>query len=283
MGRIRTVGICMVVLVAAGALGAGVASAEIPELGRCVKAEAVQEGKKTVYHGNYSGKNCIKLKTGKGKYEFLPGPGANNEFYGVADEAAPELVTVGGRKIVCSIISFKGKYTGPKTETVKLSASGCEEGKRPCQSNPAKEGEIEPTSELEGELGTIAKGTGKPTVGWDLKHEGVIVTFMCGKLPELGSLETVEGSVIGALAAGSFSDVDKMSIYSKIVYSQTGGKQNPEAFEGLAKDTLLISSVTGKTSEQTGLAAVEETTSGKGEPIESEANQEPLEVKAKTK
>ncbi len=283
MARMRLAGVLLVAVVSLGALTAASASAEIPELGRCVKVEGVQEGKRTVYHGKYGSKNCIKQKAvSTGQYEFLPGPGPKSEYYGVAVEPAPELVTVSGRKIVCSVIAFKGKYTGPKTETVNISLGGCEEGSRPCQTNPAKVGEIEGTSALEGELGTISKGSNKLNVGWDLKHEGVIFTFTCGKLPEVGALEALEGpSVIGVVTGGFFGDLNKMSIYSTIKYKQTGGKQIPEAFEGGPKDTLLLKSITGNTSEQVALSAVEETTSGKGEPIEKEENQEALEVKAR--
>jgi hypothetical protein len=283
MARIRLAGVLLVAAVSLGAVTAGSASAEIPELGRCVKVEGVQEGKKTVYHGKYANKNCIKQKViSNGKYEFLPGPGPKSEYYGVALDPSPELVTVSGRKISCSVIAFKGNYTGPKTETVKISLGGCEEGSRPCQTNPASVGEIEGLSALEGELGTISKGTNKLNVGWDLKHEGVIFTFTCGKFPEIGGLEALEGpSVIGVVAGGFFSNLDKMSIYSTIKYNETGGKQIPEAFEGGLKDTLLLKSITGNTSEQVALKGVEETTSGKGEPIEKEENQEQLEVKAK--
>jgi len=279
MARMRLAGVLFVMALLLGAASALSASAEVPELGRCVKVEPVQEGKKMVYHGNYTGKTCVKMKAGKGKYEFLPGPGPKNEYYGVAVEPSPELVTVSGRKIICSIIAFKGKYTGPKTETVNISLGGCEDGTRPCQSSPAKEGEIEGLSALEGELGTISQGTSKPVVGWDLKHEGVIFTFTCGKLPEVGALEALEGpSVIGVVSGGFFSNLDKM-----IKYNETGGKQIPEAFEGGPKDTLLLKSITGNTSEQVALHGIEETTSGKGEPIEKEENQEPLEIKAKAK
>jgi hypothetical protein len=283
MQRVRIVGVLVAAALSIGGLAATTASAEIPELGRCVKVTPVQEGKKMVYHGAFSTKNCVKHNPAKkGKYEWLPGPGPNAEYYGVANEPSPELVTTGGRKISCSDVIFKGKYTGAKTETVNVSLGGCEEGfHRPCQSNPAKEGEIEGVSALEGELGTITAGP-KATVGWDLKHEGVIFTFQCGKLPEVLNLETIEGpSVIGVVRPGFFSNLNKMSLYSTIKYSQSGGKQMPESFEGGPKDTLVLKSVTENTSEQLGLLALEETVSGKGEPIEKPENQEELEVKAK--
>ena len=54
MARIRLAGVLLVAVASLGALTAASASAEIPELGRCVKVEGVQEGKKTVYHGKYA-------------------------------------------------------------------------------------------------------------------------------------------------------------------------------------------------------------------------------------
>jgi hypothetical protein len=284
MGRTRIAGICLAAVVAASCAGVTSASAEIPELGRCVKSEPVKEGKKTIYHGGFVAQNCIRTSPAKkGKYEWLPGPGPNNKFYGIANEPSPEFETTGGVKISCATVTVSGEYTGAKSEKInKIGASGCEAGvHRPCQTNPAKEGEIEGLAELEGELRAISKTTTKPSAGWDLKHEGAIFAFQCGKPPELLNLETIEGpSVIGAVTNGFFSDLDKMSLYATTKFTQKAGKQIPEAFEGGAKDTLVLKSTTENTTEQLGLQANIESVSGKGEPIESEANQEPLEVKA---
>ncbi|HEY2251472.1 MAG TPA: hypothetical protein VGH74_10450, partial [Planctomycetaceae bacterium] len=147
MGRMRIAGICLLVALSSSAAIAASASAEIPELGRCQKVTPVEEGKKKIYSGQFNGKACLKKNPrGKGHYEFLPGPGANNKFYGVATEET-EFETTGGIKISCSVAIFKGEYTGAKTLKTKISLSGCEQPvKRPCQTNPAKEGEIESLS-----------------------------------------------------------------------------------------------------------------------------------------
>jgi hypothetical protein len=276
-------------LAALSGLAAGSASAELPELGRCVKVEGTTVGKKTVYSGAYTNKSCIKSSpTKKGKYEFLPGPGAENHFYGIGEEPEPIIETVGGKKIECSEMVVEGEYTGAKTETAKVSFGGCVTGTEPirdCQTNPVKEGVIEATGSFEGELGVIADGA-KPTVGWDLKREGVAFTFECGIPPQGVTAETIEGSVIGELHRGFFgSDINKMSLYSQLRYRAAKGLQLPEAFEGKAKDVLTSKIVEGLTTstEQTGLTTTQENSSGLGEPNENPENREPLEVKTFTK
>jgi hypothetical protein len=288
MKTMRIAGGAVVVVCALGALAGG-ASAALPELGRCTEVAGVQEGKKIVHHGAYRNKNCTAAsRTQTGKYEFVPGPGTNNKFYGVATEPEPVLETTTGAKVSCGEMIFKGEYTGPKTEKVSVSFGGCETtaangAHQVCQSDPAKEGEIEGLQALEGELGIIQAGA-PPSVGWDLKHAGTLFAYECGVLPEVPSAQTVEGSVIGVLSHGFFgTDLNKMSLHSVIKYKAKVGLQLPEAFEGQAKDVLSTTTLAGtsKTTAQTGLTTTEETESGLGESHESSANQEALEVKTK--
>jgi hypothetical protein len=276
-------------LAAGSAIAAASASAELPELGRCVKVEGTVVGKKTVYAGDYTGKSCVKSSPTKtGKYEFLPGPGAENHFYGIGEEPEPIIQTVGGKKIECSEMVVKGEYTGAKTEKAEVSFGGCQTGSEPvreCQTNPTDEGVITETGTFEGELGVI-KGDEKPAVGWDLKREGTGFVFDCGIPPQGVTVETIEGSVIGELHKAFFgSDIDKMSLYSELRYRATKGIQMPEAFEGKPADVLSSKIVEGVTTstEQTGLTTTFESKSGLGESNESPANQEPLEVKTFTK
>ena len=288
MKIMRIAGSAVVLACALGAT-ASTASAALPELGRCAEVTGVQEGKKLVYHGAYRNKNCTAAsRTHTGKYEFLPGPGANNKFYGVATEPEPVLETTSGAKVSCGEMIFKGEYTGAKTEKVSVSFGGCETtaangAHQVCQTNPAKEGEIEGLQALEGELGVIQAGS-PSVVGWDLKHEGALFAYECGVLPEVPSAQTVEGSVIGALSHGFFgTDLNKMSLHSVIKYKAKAGLQIPEAFEGQPKDVLSTTTLAGttKTTAQTGLTTTEETESGLGESHESPVNQEALEVKTK--
>ncbi len=283
MKRIKIVGGCLAIAIVFSALGATVAQAELPELGRCVAVEGTQVGKKTVFSGAYASATCVRKKPmHNGKYEWEPGPGAKNKFFGVAEE--PVLETVAGQEISCASAIFKGEYTGAKTEKTTVQFEFCEDAaKRPCQTTPAKEGIIVEQGSLEGGLGFIESAKG--TAGWDLKHEGgsgAFLTYYCGKLPE--TVHTIEGSVIGQIKHGFFgNDLNKMSKSATILYKATKGKQLPEAFEGQPSDTLTTTTLGLETRspEQTGLTSVLETESGLGENIESEENQEPLEVKTK--
>jgi hypothetical protein len=283
MKRIKIAGACLVASVGLSALASATASAEPPEVGRCVPAESTQEGKKTIYHGMYGSAHCIKARPAhNGKYEFLPGPGPNNKFFGEGED--PVLETVSGATVSCGAALEKGEYTGAKTEKLTISFEICEDAaKRPCQTSPAKAGEITGLGSLEGSLAYI--NAAKHHAGWDLKPEGsskIVFTYYCGKLPEV--VHTVEGSVIGEAKAGFFSgDINKMSLHGAVKYKAIKGKQLPEAFEGQPADVLTTaaSGLETKAAEQTGLTMPLETVSGLGEPIESEANQEPLEIKTK--
>ncbi len=291
MRRMRITGsILFATIVVLGSFSAANAAAELPELGRCVKVEGVQQGKKLVYSGPYKGKNCTHLSsTKKGKYEFLPGPGPANHFYGIGEEPEPQLQTTGGALVECSSEVVEGEYTGPKTFKAKASFTGCETGVetvRECQTNPAKEGQVEGTGTFEAELGVIKAGA-KPTVGWDLKREGggPAFVFQCGIPPQTVSLETIEGSVVGPLTRGFFgTDVNQMSEFATIKYKAAKGLQLPEAFEGAEKDVLTTTTVSGVTvsTEQTGLTTTLDTRSGLGQPIEEPINRELLEVKTFT-
>ncbi len=281
--RSRVIGVCLVAAIALSAVVEAAAQAELPELGRCVAVTGVQQGKKTVFSGGYSSPSCVKKRPAhNGKYEWEPGPGAKNKFFGVAEE--PVFETVGGQEISCASAVFKGEYTGAKTEKTTVQLELCEDpAKRPCQTTPLKEGVITEGATLEGNLAFIDSTKG--TVGWDLKHEGgsgALFTYYCGKLPE--TVQMIEGSVIGQIKHGTFgNDLNKMSKGATIAYKATKGKQLPEAFEGQASDTLTTTT-TGlemRAAEQTGLTSILETESGLGENIESEENQEPLEVKTK--
>lgn len=283
MKRIKIVGTCLIASVGLSALASATASAAPPEVGRCVPAESTQEGKKTIYHGMYASPHCTRTRPAdNGKYEWLPGPGTNNKFFGEGED--PVLETVSGAKVSCGALVEKGEYTGPKTEKLTASLEICEDAaKRPCQTSAAHEGDITGLGTLEGTLAYV--NSAKHRAGWDLKPEGsskILFTYYCGKLPEV--VHTVEGSVIGEIKAGFFSsDINKMSIHGAVNYKATGGKQLPEAFEGQPNDTLTTAA-TGletKAAEQTGLTTPLETLSGLGESVESEANQEPLEVKTK--
>lgn len=288
MRRIRMVGCALVLVGALCGVAAAGASAELPEVGRCVKLTPTEVNKHKHYSGAYAGPNCTSLNASHhGKYEWMPGPGPQNKFKGTANEPEPVLETPEHIKVTCSDGNFFGEYVG--TKSMKLSKvvfTGCQTGpNKPCQTTAvAHEGEIESAAELEGTLGVI-KAAATPKVGWDMKRSGggTVFTFLCGKLPELQSMHTIEGSVIGQVLSGTESNIDKMNLQSEVRYTQKNGVQSPEKFETGAKDTFTDSMLTGtsKSVEPIALGALDVLVSGLGKPVEEEKNQEPLEIKVK--
>jgi hypothetical protein len=260
MRRSRMLGACMLAVALSAVFAAG-ASASLPELGRCVKV--------TNHTGEYIGIHCIhKSPTHKGEAEFTTGA-AKNKFEGFNPSGSVVLQTA-KLKISCSAITLNGEYTGAKTSTATLDLISCanDATKHKCQSNPLKEGEIEPSSALKGELGFITGGE-KPTVGLDLKPENQpIVVFECGE-PGKGETElqaTLEGSVIGQI-----KKLNVMVPEFSLLFKSLGGKQVPEKFEGGATDTLTLKVVKGglPTTESAVLKATV-----------TLPNEEPLEIKA---
>jgi alpha-tubulin suppressor-like RCC1 family protein len=219
----------------------------LPELGRCVK---VPSG------GAYRGTSprCVALSsTHKGHFEWLPGPGPNSKFRD--DLSQPMLETVDKHKVDCVAALLEGEYTGPKTETIShLTLDACLDvtPNTRCQSNPLKEGVIESSVPLEGDLGFILGGE-KPSVGWDLEPKPPatsLVSFVCGSGVSTAAV-ALEGSVIGRL-----TPINQMVLTFELLYKQSGGKQIPELFEGGARDVLILATTpfTGATtSEQAGL------------------------------
>jgi hypothetical protein len=270
MGRATRMGLCLAALLLSSAIAASAASAVeyemegIPEFGRCQPAA-------TPKTGEYKGSHCLAPAFGKGSYNWSPGPGAKNKFEGTISTTTFE--TVGKKYVVeCSFGVATGEYTGPKTASVKLELVGCinQTTGQKCQSGP-QEAEIE--AKFEGELGFIRGGT-KPIVGLDLKPLPA-VSFTCGLPPELPTLVSVSGSVIGAI-----KPPNSMRSEFKLSYVSMNGKQNPEKFEEGVKDTLSLMRVTGveSTTEPAGLTiiGIEE----KPKPLVIE-NEEPIEIKAK--
>jgi hypothetical protein len=256
---IKTVGAALLALLALGLL-ATAASAALPEWGRCVPAESAATAE-------YSGKKCVTPGEGKGKYNFVPEPGPKPKFEGTSTEGV--LLKSANLTISCSAGTFNGEYTGPKTASVTVDLIGCLDaaGKK-CQTNPLKEGEIEPPGPLEGEIGFV-NINGVKSVGLDLKRSPAIATFTCGEPAELPEVTgTIEGSVIGKIGP-----VNSMRSELKLTYKTAGNKQIPEAFEGGEKDTLSFKLVSG-------LTTVTEEAALKIKLVEI-VNEEPMEIKAK--
>jgi hypothetical protein len=264
----------------------------LPELGRCVKV--------TPGTGEYKGSHCLVVAGGTGKYNWLPGPGAQNKFTSVLRAAfsAPVLELTGSKTQIFCFAAGKaeGEYTGPKTLIVKKlvlrschnpALEGLEHSK--CQNVGSPAGEIS-AQELTGELGFIKAAKG-PRVGVDLKpaRGSDLALFECGgavgpfgqeKGTGTGTNYALEGSVIGRIPSTgqlkrdgeevTVSEFNKMALGSIVKYEVKEGRQVPEFFQGEAKDTLITSIVGTQTVEPTTFADVEEV-----------KNEEPLEIKAK--
>jgi hypothetical protein len=178
------------------------------------------------------------------------------------------LETVHKAKVVCTGSAGSGEYTGPKTELLHLTLTGCEEpGHGECHDEKQTSGEIE-LSPLEGELGTItqakpAKKPKPPSIGSSLRvadGEADIAAFICGTA---ANQIVLDGSAIAVAAPA-----DKMTSTFTLALAAKKGKQKPEAFEGGATSTLLAA-LAGGAPEHAGLS-VTLTSSG----------EEPLEIKA---
>jgi hypothetical protein len=217
----------------------------LPELGRCVPAAGRT--------GQFRNSRCVREAAGRGRYNWLPGPGEKNHFSGHLGTVT--LHTASKSALTCQAGSTQGEYTGPKTETVTVTLTGCEApGNHACQSAGAAVGEIV-TGALLGELGFITHGA-KASVGLDVKGAS-LATFACSG----SGTVSLEGSVIAPFP--KTSERNQMVSGFALKYKDKSGKQIPEAFEGGVKDTLILAG------EQAGLTA-----------NESISDEEPLEIKA---
>ena len=231
----------------------------LPDLGRCQKVTPNAEGKKLVYHGEFTNSGCtLESESKEGKFEWTTGPGPNAKFTGAS--GVVKLESAGKAAVTCTASSSNGEYTGPKTQTVSMVLSGCSQGPKTqsvsCQSSSAATGEIR-TSSLLGGMEFIKEGEGTevPSVGVDLKPASgtTIAAFECG-----GKAVTVGGSVILPVTA-----LDKVTTAFKLKGFGTGGKQSPEAFEVGPADTPTYNA------EAAGITVTQTNT-----------NEEPLEIKA---
>ncbi len=213
----------------------------LPAIGRCVKT-------KVKHTGEFENGHCVSASPGEGNFEWLEGPGAKPNF--TTTSATVALEGAGGAKVLCKKSTGSGKYTGAKSLTASLKLTGCalSSSKAACQSSGAPSGEID-TSSLAGQLGFIEDRSGPAdelivSVGVDLSQNPTLISAQCAGVSEALS---VSGSAIGAIA-----NVNKMSGSQTLTYSQSLGKQSPEAFEEAAKDTLTAT--LGSGAEQAGLA-----------------------------
>ncbi len=220
-------------------------TASPPEYGTCVKVGAGVTGR-------FATSTCTSAATAeKHAYEWVPGPPAKARFTTKIKELSSVLLeTVRKTRLTCTGQTGAGEYTGRKTVgAVVFTFTGCESGGLKCASAGAAEGEVL-TSALVGALGVVTtskEGPLKNKVGLDLQpavEGGPVLEASCGATTVL-----VRGSAIVPVS------IDKMLSKATLSFTEGGGKQKPEAFEGLPKD-VLEASFAGGSFEQQGLKLV---------------------------
>jgi hypothetical protein len=189
-----------------------------PEVGRCIK---LAKGVK----GAYSSASCTVPATAeKFGFEWASGPGANPKFTTKFKELTTiTLETVKKTIVTCKGETGTGEYTGPKTVGgVVLTLTGCESLSSKCTTAGAlTEGEVV-TGALEGVLGWERKPLKHvATALFPAGHTGPVVEFTCG---------TVAVKVVGSVLVKDVAG--KMASSEILKYTQKGGKQKPERFEG---------------------------------------------------
>jgi hypothetical protein len=236
-GRLGVVAACAVAV--ATAIGAGsisVASAETaPEFGRCVKAAAVKEEGKLVFHGAFTKATCLEESpTHTGHFEWEPGvvkTGVKISLKPVAKdffEGAEELL-----KVECTNETGSGTISGPKTVGgIVLTLTGCELFRGAgslgaCSAPGHAAGELQ-TSTLNGTIGWQNKA--KKLVALSLSPVGT-ETFMAVECPGT-EFTAFTGEVLGQAHA------DAMSASAPLVFKQHLGNQSPEGFEGGPAEVL---------------------------------------------
>lgn len=233
MKRIYIIGLCLMAVFAAGAVSS--ASAALPEFLHCVNEKV----KKFLYTES---KCETHSATKEGEWEKLPvAAGSSIPFTSTAGESILEGAS--GKQIKCTGGTNKGEYTGPKTDLVTVTFTGCtaESGLAKCQ-NTSTKGEIV-TNKLLSLLNYIEAST--KHVGLALQPEasgGLFAEFTC---EALGIKETVKvgeksGSGSGNSVIGLISPINTWTntFTLSLKCSSTKGTQEFTKFEGGSLDVL---------------------------------------------
>ena len=266
MKRIGIVGLCLMAMCAISLAGSGIASAALPEWGRCVRF-INQHGTPV---GKYTNAACTELaepaKTGTYEWKAAPTGVPKPEFTSHGGEA--ELRTTSGIATKCKTETATGLITGNKeVGEVEVLFKGCEaitfpgwkcgNALPPGYEEPPlahNEGEIL-TKRLTGKLGFINKE--KLEVGLVLEPAertahgpGVFAQFYCGPIthsesaPNNGFLTVRVGQAPtkpnpgGDTIISPITPVNQMSVANVQTYLQSEGVQVPTHLEGGKEDYL---------------------------------------------
>jgi len=236
----RSVLLCLVVALAAGAFAAPIASAAeygpkaFPEVGRCVKT--------AVGAGTYVGGNCqFVAAPGKGRYEWISATASEKlKFEGGSGETV--LATSGHPTIRCIGTNFFGEWVDEKRALVKVEMQGCTNQQNVQCTSIGSPNNSEISSTVLTEIGFIQNVEKKVVVGMDFKpqfEQQALFTYECGG----GPLEqnAVEGSVIA-----KWKPIQSMKeTFKGIFHVRVNGTQDPEKFETGLKDTLTTTYKSG--------------------------------------
>jgi len=236
----RSVLLCLVVAIVAGAFAAAGASAaeygpkEFPEVGRCVKT--------ALGAGTYVGANCqFVAAPGKGRYEWVPAETSEKlSFVGGGGETI--LATLAHPRISCIATNISGEWLNEKRALIKIEMQGCTNQANVQCTTVGGQNKSEISATVLGEIGFIQNVEKKVVVGMDFKPlaEGTpLFSYECGG----GPLEqnAVEGSVIA-----KWKPIQSMkTTFKAILHVRTNGTQDPEKFETGLKDTLTTTYKSG--------------------------------------
>jgi hypothetical protein len=251
MRRIKIAGLCLVAALVASVAVAATASAAAPELGRCVKNVAVEKK----FSGSYSDSKCTKAvseaeREKKGKYEWLPGPGANNGF--TTSGGAATLTTKGGKTVTCTSEKSSGEYIAGgdnKHEKTVVEFAGCKSNGFACTTAGKSTGELV-TNELLGEVGYEVAAKKKTALKLypAPSAKGKFIEFKC-----VGLEIKVRGKGEEA-GAGILVNIknDKMTTTEALKYKASKGIQKPVKWEGPNPETYLESNFENLGYEQSG-------------------------------
>jgi hypothetical protein len=221
-------------------VGSAPAQASLPEAGRCVK---VATGK-----GAYKDGKCLTRETGEvGKWEFVRASAAEQLTFS-GGGIAVKLATAGHESIECVVGNVKGTFTGPKTASAELELQGCSNEKGESCGSATNENQIK-SNQLEAELGFIknevVEGHPRVKVGMDFKPQGPQVALASYKCGTNSQTQLPNGAIEGSVIAAD-KPIDTMKEENKLTFHVTlKGAQDPESFQGAAKDTLLTTFTSG--------------------------------------
>jgi hypothetical protein len=247
MKRSIVAGICLIAALAVTGVLSAAASAAAPEFGRCVAKAG----------GKYATSACDSEKAKAEKYEWLPGPGANNKFTShIKSGTKATLETVKKLKVTCTGETSTGEVaTAKEVAHVVAIFTGCISSGLKCHSSiggTQAEGEIK-TNPMHGGLGVEKEGT-KPPLNNKLAEEltpeggGEFTSFVCA-----GISVKVKGAVLHPITT------DKMINKATEKFAASKGKQKPEKYVG-GSPIILESSFSGGPYEQSGQTITTETT-----------------------